>query len=77
MWDNLTDFMADSEENILPMIDVSGSMFGTPLAVAIGLGMYLGTIMFLNLIGFRLIKYINIPEIALKDRYGIEIIAKL
>ena len=32
--------------------------------------------MFLNLIGFRLIKYINIPEIALKDRYGIEIIAK-
>ena len=41
MWDNLQDFMADSEENILPMIDVSGSMFGEPLAIAISLGMYL------------------------------------
>ena len=41
MWDNLQDFMADSEENILPMIDVSGSMFGLPLTVALGLGMYL------------------------------------
>ena len=41
MWDNLQDFMADSEENILPMIDVSGSMWGLPLSIAIGLGMYL------------------------------------
>ena len=40
-WNNLQDFMADSEENILPMIDVSGSMFGLPLTIAIGLGMYL------------------------------------
>ena len=40
-WNNLQDFMKDSEENILPMIDVSGSMFGLPLTIAIGLGMYL------------------------------------
>ena len=41
MWNNLPDLLKDSQERILPMIDVSGSMFGTPLAVAISLGMYL------------------------------------
>ena len=41
LWDNLPDFMENSDENILPMIDVSGSMFGLPLTVALGLGMYL------------------------------------
>ena len=41
MWDNLPDFLENSEENILPMIDTSGSMFGEPLAIAISLGMYL------------------------------------
>jgi len=41
LWDNLPDLLEDSNENILPMIDTSGSMFGQPLAVAISLGMYL------------------------------------
>jgi len=41
LWDNLPDLLSESEENILPMIDVSGSMMGEPLAVAISLGMYL------------------------------------
>jgi hypothetical protein len=41
MWDNLPDFLENSQENILPMIDTSGSMFGQPLAIAISLGMYL------------------------------------
>ena len=41
LWDNLPDFLENSEENILPMIDTSGSMFGEPLAIAISLGMYL------------------------------------
>ena len=41
LWDNLPDLLSESEENILPMIDTSGSMFGQPLAVAISLGMYL------------------------------------
>ena len=41
MWDNLPDFLENSQENILPMIDTSGSMFGEPLAIAISLGMYL------------------------------------
>ena len=41
MWDNLPDFLEESNENILPMIDTSGSMFGDPLAIAISLGMYL------------------------------------
>ena len=40
MWVNLKDFIKPGE-NILPMIDVSGSMFGNPLNVAISLGMYL------------------------------------
>ena len=41
LWENLPDYLSESDENILPMIDVSGSMFGEPLAVAISLGMYL------------------------------------
>ena len=41
LWSNLPDLLSESEENILPMIDVSGSMMGQPLAVAISLGMYL------------------------------------
>jgi hypothetical protein len=41
LWNNLPDFLEESEENILPMIDVSGSMMGEPLAIAISLGMYL------------------------------------
>ena len=41
LWNNLPDLLSDSNENILPMIDVSGSMMGQPLAVATSLGMYL------------------------------------
>ena len=41
LWNNLPDLLSDSDENILPMIDTSGSMFGQPLAIAISLGMYL------------------------------------
>ena len=41
LWENLPNLLENSKENILPMIDVSGSMYGTPLAVAISLGMYL------------------------------------
>jgi hypothetical protein len=41
LWNNLPDLLSDSDENILPMIDTSGSMFGEPLAVATSLGMYL------------------------------------
>jgi len=41
LWSNLPDLLSESKENILPMIDVSGSMMGQPLAVAISLGMYL------------------------------------
>jgi len=41
MWDNLPDYLGGSEESILPVIDVSGSMAGLPMVVAIGLGMYL------------------------------------
>ena len=41
LWDNLPNFLEESNENILPMIDTSGSMYGEPLAIAISLGMYL------------------------------------
>ena len=40
MWDNLPDLIKEGE-NILPMIDVSGSMEGMPMEVAISLGLYL------------------------------------
>ena len=42
-WDSLPDY--DSDENVLPVIDTSGSMYfeagGMPAAVALSLGMYL------------------------------------
>jgi len=41
LWDNLPDLLSESNENILPMIDVSGSMMGEPMAIATSLGMYL------------------------------------
>ena len=40
-WNSLPNYLEDSNEVILPMIDTSGSMFGEPLAIAISLGMYL------------------------------------
>ena len=40
MWDSLEDFVTEGE-NILPMIDTSGSMNGLPIKVAISLGLYL------------------------------------
>ena len=40
LWNNLPDLIT-TDEVILPMIDVSGSMFGQPLEVAVSLGMYL------------------------------------
>ena len=40
MWRDLPDYI-ETEEIILPMIDVSGSMYGNALQVAISLGMYL------------------------------------
>ena len=40
LWNNLPDHIKPGE-NILPMIDVSGSMFGKPLEVAVSVGMYL------------------------------------
>lgn len=39
-WDNLPDYFNGSTHSILPVVDTSGSMYGTPINVAIGLGMY-------------------------------------
>lgn len=39
-WDNLTDYFKDATFNGLAVVDTSGSMCGTPINVAISLGMY-------------------------------------
>lgn len=39
-WRNLPDYIKEGE-NILPMIDVSGSMTGLPMLIAVSLGLYL------------------------------------
>lgn len=39
MWKNLPDYI-HSDENVLCMVDVSGSMYGRPIEVSTGLGMY-------------------------------------
>ena len=40
-WENLPNFMEGSKERIIPVCDVSGSMMGLPMAVSIGLGLYI------------------------------------
>ena len=39
-WDNLTDYFNGATFNALAMVDTSGSMMGTPMNVAISLGLY-------------------------------------
>lgn len=41
MWNNLPDFIGDREENSIAVVDVSGSMSGQPMQVAISIGLYL------------------------------------
>ena len=40
MWANLPDYIGDSKENAICLVDTSGSMNGTPLAIAVSLGLY-------------------------------------
>jgi hypothetical protein len=40
-WMNLPDFMSDSNERIIPVCDVSGSMTGLPMSVSVSLGVYI------------------------------------
>lgn len=40
-WEALPDYMADSQERILPVCDVSGSMTGLPMDVSVALGLYI------------------------------------
>lgn len=40
-WNNLPDFIGERKENSIAVVDTSGSMGGTPMEVAISLGIYL------------------------------------
>ena len=40
-WDNLKDFYKGREENGIAVVDVSGSMYGTPMEVAVSMGAYI------------------------------------
>ena len=40
-WDNLKDFYNGREENGIAVVDVSGSMSGTPMEVAVSMGAYI------------------------------------
>ena len=41
LWNSLPDFTGGREENAIAVVDVSGSMQGTPMDVAVSLGIYL------------------------------------
>lgn len=41
MWDNLPNYLEDCEDNSIAVVDVSGSMSGLPMEVAISVGLYL------------------------------------
>ena len=62
MWDNLPDFIGENNENNIAVVDTSGSMFGTPIQVAISLGLYLAERnkgMFKN----HFITFADVPEL--------------
>lgn len=40
-WSNLPNYMEGTDEKILPVCDVSGSMYGTPMDVSVSLGVYI------------------------------------
>lgn len=40
-WSNLKDYYNGKEENGIAVVDTSGSMYGQPIAAAIGMGMYI------------------------------------
>ena len=40
-WDNLPNYYGDKQENGIPVVDVSGSMSGLPMEVAVSLGAYI------------------------------------
>ena len=40
-WNAMPDYMADTDERILPVCDVSGSMSGMPMDVSVSLGIYI------------------------------------
>jgi hypothetical protein len=40
-WDNLPNYYGENEENGIAVVDVSGSMYGRPMAAAISLGAYI------------------------------------
>jgi hypothetical protein len=41
LWKALPDYIGDTQENAIAVVDVSGSMMGLPMEVAISVGMYL------------------------------------
>lgn len=41
MWENLPNYIKNDDENSIAVVDVSGSMYGTPMEMAISLGLYL------------------------------------
>lgn len=42
-WDNLKDYYEGREENAIAIVDTSGSMWGQPIAAAVGMGAYVAT----------------------------------
>ena len=40
-WDNLKDYYEGREENAIAIVDTSGSMWGQPIAAAVGMGAYI------------------------------------
>lgn len=41
LWNNLPDYITNKEENSIAVVDTSGSMYGSPIAISTSLGLYL------------------------------------
>ena len=74
MWKALPDYMKDHEETGICVVDVSGSMYGTPIKVALSLGMYCADKCHGPFKG-HFITFSRQPE--LQEIYGEDIVEKL
>jgi hypothetical protein len=73
-WDNLPNYYGDKHENAIAVVDVSGSMWGTPIEAAVSLGAYIAE-KSNGLFANKFITFSQNPRLV--DFRGVDIVDKL
>ena len=75
LWNALPNYIGDNQENAIAVVDVSGSMHGLPLDVAISVGMYLAERNSCEFYKNKFITFSNKPQIV--DIVGSDIVERV